>query len=459
METCLSSNQFEKLVENCEFPTLESLSIDENLWAKCRSFAKELFDQGLVDPVGLMFSFFKELYSQEVTFRCFVRWFFGDEKNQKDFPSSPNGKFPFKAKENVDESTKNFSFTECKEIEHLKSFDQIWFFFCISIRISNPKYSSPAEMTVVTHELPRRLSKVQKNNRSKIYAFFALTPAGLYSNQLYLSKAGRLTKIESNENPFARSQSMKNETPTAEHFQIWFQDFLSLQKSNNRFSFTSIFSSSQQNKEFLFHRTFFEIFRWIFLTSNLTLSIEIMFSVEKIFFNVENRFKNISIRFHFSVILFDPRTTILPVDFIKNNENGSTRWMTIAKDVYLSNIVNPFLTMFDKRWSEANLVEKMHLKPLTNLQRTIDTLWFCLRTLKRNDEISDLFKKTPIWRIEDEKYFQSLRLPNPMSIVNKIKKKKRPLVKTGSFYKLKCFSLRDQSLRILTNMFENKNFF
>ena len=104
--------------------------------------------------------------------------------------------------------------------------------------------------------------------------------------------------------------------------------------------------------------------------------------------------------------------------------------LTIDVNSYVSRILLPFFLLFDKYWSEANRVDIMHFKPGGSIQRIIHTIWFSLRTLKRDDQLANLFKQTILWRSNDEQYIQSLKPPVRPALA-KIKKRRPLMPKTG----------------------------
>ena len=134
--------------------------------------------------------------------------------------------------------------------------------------------------------------------------------------------------------------------------------------------------------------------------------------------------------FFISALLIDPRTTLISREFQRLSENSKLRLITIDLNSYLTHILNPIFSTFDKRWTEANFIEKMQLKSISNLQRMIDSTYFSLRTLIRDNQIQQFFQGTKLWKENDEKYFQSLQFPVNHSII-KIKKKKTNSGKTG----------------------------
>ena len=104
--------------------------------------------------------------------------------------------------------------------------------------------------------------------------------------------------------------------------------------------------------------------------------------------------------------------------------------LTIDVNSYVSRILLPFFLLFDKQWSEANRVDMMHFKPGGSIQRIIHTLWFSLRTLKREDQLANLFNQTILWRSNDEQFIQSLKPPVRPALV-KIRKRRPLMPKTG----------------------------
>ena len=132
----------------------------------------------------------------------------------------------------------------------------------------------------------------------------------------------------------------------------------------------------------------------------------------------------------YSALVVDPRTTLVTPEFETSCQKANVQMITTDVDAYNTHILAPFFSLFDKQWSEANRVGKMYLPPFGYVQRIVHTLWFSLRTLKQNDQISKLFDQTILWKTNDQEYVQSLQ-PPPPNLVPK-KRKKKILVKTGN---------------------------
>ena len=134
--------------------------------------------------------------------------------------------------------------------------------------------------------------------------------------------------------------------------------------------------------------------------------------------------------FSSSALLIDPRTTLLTTDFQRACQKSPLEMFTLDLNYYLTTVLSPMLSLIDKQFAEANRVEKMFLKSPNDLRRIVYSLWYTLRTLKQNEQISELFHQTALWRNEDQVYRQASRAPE-RPIVPK-KKKKKSLVKTGA---------------------------
>jgi hypothetical protein len=133
--------------------------------------------------------------------------------------------------------------------------------------------------------------------------------------------------------------------------------------------------------------------------------------------------------FYFSALLIDPRTTLLMPDFERSCEKSNVQIITTDLNSYTSNILSPFFCLFTKQWSEANRIDKMYFKSFGYIQRIVHTLWYSLRTLKRNDELFRIFNQTILWKRNDEEYVQSLQVATKNLLPKK--KKKKILIKTS----------------------------
>ncbi|CAF5195772.1 unnamed protein product, partial [Rotaria magnacalcarata] len=108
-------------------------------------------------------------------------------------------------------------------------------------------------------------------------------------------------------------------------------------------------------------------------------------------------------------LLIDPRTTLLTPDFLTSCQKCDVNIITTELDSYLTHILSPLFSLFDKQWSAANRIDIMRCKPQINIERIVHTMWFTLRTLKQNDQISKLFNQTILWKQNDQQYVQSLQ--------------------------------------------------
>jgi hypothetical protein len=130
-----------------------------------------------------------------------------------------------------------------------------------------------------------------------------------------------------------------------------------------------------------------------------------------------------------SALLVDPRTTLLREDFERVCQQSNIELLTIDCNYYLIHFLSPFFSLLDKQWLECNRLDRMFFKSPNDLRRIIYSIWFALRTLKRDEQVCHLFEQTCLWRTNDQLYRQTLhinvRTPMPK------KKKKKLLVKTG----------------------------
>jgi len=122
----------------------------------------------------------------------------------------------------------------------------------------------------------------------------------------------------------------------------------------------------------------------------------------------------------FSALLIDPRTTLLMPDLEKLN----IEILTTDLDSYITNILSPFFSLFHKQWLEANRIDEMKLKSAGYIERIIHTIWFTLRTVKRNDELCKIFNQTILWKVHDQEYVQNYPILNKNNLLPKRKKKK-----------------------------------
>ena len=122
-------------------------------------------------------------------------------------------------------------------------------------------------------------------------------------------------------------------------------------------------------------------------------------------------------------------------DFAQLCEQSNVHLISTNVDSYVSNIALPIFRLFMKQWSEVNRIHKMSLASVGTIRRYIQSVWYSLRRLKDNDQISDLFKQTNFWKKNDQEYFEYLQQTNMKTILPK-KKKKKILIKINNKSKL-----------------------
>lgn len=130
-----------------------------------------------------------------------------------------------------------------------------------------------------------------------------------------------------------------------------------------------------------------------------------------------------------SALLIDPRTTLLMPDMEKLN----IKILTMDLNSYISNVLSPFLNLFNKKWSEANRISKMKLKTGGEIEHVIYTFWYSLRTLKQNDELNKIFNQTKLWKKNDQDYIELLQNSMKNNLLPK-KKKKKILIKISKLF-------------------------
>jgi len=117
-------------------------------------------------------------------------------------------------------------------------------------------------------------------------------------------------------------------------------------------------------------------------------------------------------------------------DFEITCEKSNIQILTTDFNSYMTNILSPFFSLFDKKWSEANRIDKLTLKSIGYIERVIHTLWYSLRTLKQNNELVQIFNQTILWKTNDQEYVQSLQISTKNLLPKK--KKKKILIKTST---------------------------
>ncbi|CAF4364047.1 unnamed protein product [Rotaria sp. Silwood2] len=363
----LSTNLFDKYIQQSIAIPVEHLGINEQLWLQCRSFALNLSKKGFIDPISILYTSFKRYYSSNITFNVFTRWLLLDKLNKNDFQINLLRYSTFQTIDQILKTTqinKQINF-----INPLVDIEQIWFLFPISIRLPTTGYSLIPEITILDNDVTRISSKHKRTYPSRVLFLFALTPSGKYSNQLIICKPGRSIKVNYASTSFTRIIETNTGTISYEHVQQWLDDFISLSYGT----------------------------------------------------------KN-------SSLLIDPRTTLLTADFENTCQKFDINIITTELDSYITHILSPLFSLFNKQWSEANRVDKMHFKSVGHIQRMIHAIWFTLRTLKQNEQIFKIFNQTILWKLSDQKYVQSLQPPTQNLLPKK--KKKKTLVKIGSKTKL-----------------------
>jgi hypothetical protein len=116
-------------------------------------------------------------------------------------------------------------------------------------------------------------------------------------------------------------------------------------------------------------------------------------------------------------------------DFEITCQKSNIQILTTDLDSYITNILYPFFSLFEKKWSEANRIDELTLKSIGYVERIVHTLWYSLRTLKRNNELIQLFNQTILWKTNDQEYVQSLEISTKNNLPKK--KKKKILIKTS----------------------------
>ncbi|CAF3877784.1 unnamed protein product [Rotaria magnacalcarata] len=363
----LAIDRFNKYIHKSIASPIECLGINETLWSQCRSFALDLSKKGFIDPVSILYTSFKRLYSPNITFKSFSRWLLLDESNKKDFQiNTLRYSTYYKANDipKSSESTKQIDF-----VNPLTNIEQIWFLLPISIHMPTHDFTLTPEIAIFNDCLTRSSIHNKTSKTLRITCLFAVTPSGKYSNQLIICKAGRNLKIDYSSTSFTRIMTTDNGDISYEHIQQWLDDFV---------------SSPYVTKD--------------------------------------------------SALLIDPRTTLLTPDFLTSCQKCDVNIITTELDSYLTHILSPLFSLFDKQWSAANRIDIMRCKPQINIERIVHTMWFTLRTLKQNDQISKLFNQTILWKQNDQQYVQSLQTSSQNLLPKK--KKKKTLVKIGSKTKL-----------------------
>ncbi|CAF3708171.1 unnamed protein product [Adineta steineri] len=370
----LSSALFDKYTHQSILPPLSSLNIDENTWNECRSFALEFAKKGFSDPLAILYTSFKRFYPNCPSIRSFTRWLTLYETDNNDF------KDYFKQY-----SIHSLNFQSLDEILRLvktlqinndicqsyEHFNQLWFLFPISIRVPINDYTIVADTLIINDGVTRLAGKQKKSSLSS-----------------------RIHCL------FALTPSGKFSNQL-----IVFKQGKSLNMNFTSSTFTRIIQTATGNITYDYIQQWFEDF--------ISLS-----------YGKNN-----------SAILIDPRTTLLIPEINSLCQKSNVELITTDLNYYLIRILSPIFSLFDKQCSEANRLNKMYLKPASDLKRIISLFWCTLRTLKQNEQICQIFKETPLWRNDDELYLQSLRSAIPSPSPKKIKKKKL-LVKQGSKVKL-----------------------
>ncbi|CAF0786478.1 unnamed protein product [Adineta steineri] len=220
----LPTDLFDKYTQKSIATPIESLGIDELLWSQQRSFALKLSKQGFIDPISILYTFFKRHYSPNITYNGFTRWLLLSESNKNDFqPNSlhyPTFCTAIELNKLIPE-TKQINF-----VNPLTNIEQIWFLFSISTRLPVNHCTLIPELVVLDNNVAR--IPLKKTSAVRLHCIFAMTPSGKYSNQLIVCKPGRHFQVNSSSTSFTRIIETNNGYILAEHVQQWLDDFLSL---------------------------------------------------------------------------------------------------------------------------------------------------------------------------------------------------------------------------------------
>ncbi|CAF4780746.1 unnamed protein product [Rotaria socialis] len=221
----LAIDRFDKYTRKSIASPIEYLGINETLWLQCRSFALDLSKKGFIDPVSILYTSFKRLYSPNISLQSFSRWLLLDESNKKDFQINTL-LYPTYYKLNdilkSSESTKQIDF-----VNPLTNIEQIWFLLSISILVPAHGFTLTPEITIFNNCLARSSTHCKRSKTLRITCLFAVTPSGKYSNQLIICKTGKNLKLDYSSTSFTRIVTTDNGDISYEHIQQWLDDFVS----------------------------------------------------------------------------------------------------------------------------------------------------------------------------------------------------------------------------------------
>lgn len=227
----LSSALFDKYTHQSLVPPLSSLGIDESTWQNNRSFALNLAQRGFLHPILILYTSFKRSSPSCSSIRSFTRWLTLHEQNSTDFTcylrQYPSSATNFQSVGELIRLVETLSTSEniAQPPSHV---EQIWIFFSISLRVPNHDCQLTADSIILDEGVTRIVVKQKKSSSSRIHCFFAVTPAGRFSNQLILCKQGRGLKLNFESSSFTRIVSSTTGDIHPDHLQQWLDDFLSL---------------------------------------------------------------------------------------------------------------------------------------------------------------------------------------------------------------------------------------
>ena len=371
----LPSILFEKYTHQSILPPLSSLNLSSIQWQNFRSIALNLASKGFIDPVSIVYTSFKRSYPSCSTLRSFVRWLTLNEKVDRSDLSKFIREYSTHPTpiQSVGELVRQVeNFEDIEPIPSLfDKFDQVWIVCSMSIRLPNHGSQLIADTIFFDETMTRHSTRGKKATGS--------------SRLLCLFAV----------TPAGKFSNQLIVTKPTRNFK---SNFLST-------PFTRIISSNNGD----FQPEYLQQWLEDFVALNGTNQT--------------------------SALLMDPRTTLFTEEFVNLCEKSNLNLLSINLNVYLTHFLSPLFTLMDKQWTELNRLDQMLMKSSLDLQRLVHSIWFILRNLKTNEEISRLFQSTPVWTKSDQIYLEFLRKPpSRTATLTKKKKKKTSLVKTGNIF-------------------------
>ncbi|CAF4382312.1 unnamed protein product [Rotaria socialis] len=369
----LPSNLFDKYTHQSFLPPLTSLNINESTWNKCRSFALDLGKKGFADPLSILYTSFKRFYPNCLSIRSFSRWFTLYEKDKNDF--------------------KNYLKQHAIHSMNIQSIGEI-------INLSKTlKFNNNNN---------NNISKTYENSK-QIWFLFSISIRTSMNDHIVIADTLILdhgvTRLASRQRKgiSSRIHCLFALTPSGKFSNqlIVCKQGKGLKMNFSSTTFTRIVQTATGDLTHEHMQQWFEDF------------ISLSYGQDE------------------SVVLLDPRTTLLTPELENLCQKLNVELLTIDLNYYLIHILSPIFSLFDKQWTEVNKLDKMYLKSSNDLKRIIYTIWHTLRTLKKNEKICEIFNKTFLWKTNDEAYLQSQQAVVPPSPPKK-KKKKSPSGKAGS---------------------------